>query len=82
MGTDSIKSLLKCIQDSGLKWDLMEEAETLADDPAKFKIFFTKVHSKAVCDIVFGCEIHKLPTYLSCGDAWLEIVSKWRLCQV
>lgn len=79
MTCDDIHSLLEHLRGSGLPWDTLDHAEYLSGDPVAFEALFREVHSKVVCEVVYGDDLSKLPGYLSCGDAWLESLSRWRL---
>lgn len=79
MTSEEIKSLLSYIRKSGLTWDMIESVDSLIDDPKSFLKEFKKTHSPEVCNLIDGRLDTLLPTYLSCGDRWLEALAAWRL---
>lgn len=77
---DKAKSLMAFIESSNLKWDRIEDAKSLIDDPVSFEEFFRKHHSKRVCALAFGeCSSSNLPPLLFSDQSWLSIISRWRL---
>lgn len=79
MTPERIKSYLKYVKDADLKWDRMEQAEKLADDPKAFELFFRRYHGPLICQLIFDGDMRKTPLLMTSKVGWVGTTARWLL---
>jgi len=79
MTAEKVRDFLEFVKNSGLHWDDLERAQTLADRPEEFLVLLEKTMSPVVVDMLLGRSLKMCPTYLFSKDMWLEKMARWTL---
>lgn len=79
MVTAKAEKFIRFLEESGLRWDCIDQAKSLVGDSEGFEKFLRRHLSPLVLDIIFKDDLSLLPPYAMSDDLWLKTFAMWKL---